>query len=144
MTLENANPRQTTTTPPRRDKSCTTGWPSRDEPQHHQHTQGVRAPHYRVVTLSQCHGQPTYRNRTERVSNYQRKFIYVEPYIVYGRIVQIFFCEERMHIGEGWTRPTTSITRATLNALGAVTAANANWTATQECEPLVLGPDTTI
>ncbi|KAF7326766.1 hypothetical protein MVEN_02595600 [Mycena venus] len=58
--------------------------------------------------------------------------------------VQIFFREERMPIEEGWTRPTTSITRASLNALGAVIIANANWTATQECEALVLGPDTTI
>ncbi|KAJ7796321.1 Cloroperoxidase [Mycena olivaceomarginata] len=58
--------------------------------------------------------------------------------------VQIFFREERMPIEEGWTRPTTSITRATLNALGAVIAANANCTVTQECEALVLGPDTMI
>ncbi|KAJ6556191.1 Cloroperoxidase [Mycena capillaripes] len=58
--------------------------------------------------------------------------------------VQVFFREERMPIEEGWTRPTTSITRASLNALGAVIMANANWTATQECEALVLGPDTTI
>ncbi|KAJ6554803.1 hypothetical protein B0H19DRAFT_891715, partial [Mycena capillaripes] len=52
--------------------------------------------------------------------------------IALKEVVQIFFRKERMPI-EGWTRPTTRITRASLNALGAVIVANANWTATQGC-----------
>ncbi|KAJ7242369.1 Cloroperoxidase [Mycena haematopus] len=58
--------------------------------------------------------------------------------------VQIFFREERLPIAEGWKRPTTTITAETLNPIQDIIFTVSNWTYTQRCEDLVLGPDLTI
>ncbi|KAF7341350.1 hypothetical protein MVEN_01871500 [Mycena venus] len=60
------------------------------------------------------------------------------------KFVQIFFREERLPIQEGWKKPKTLITAATLGALQTVIVANANWTATQACETEILGPALTL
>ncbi|KAJ7840845.1 Cloroperoxidase [Mycena olivaceomarginata] len=54
--------------------------------------------------------------------------------------VQIFFREERLPIAEGWKRSNVTINGTTMGVLSAAIRAASNWTATQECEPLVLGP----
>ncbi|KAK7039906.1 Chloroperoxidase [Favolaschia claudopus] len=57
------------------------------------------------------------------------------------KFVNIFFRENRLPIQEGWKRPKTLITAATLGALQTVIVANSNWTASASCEsPEVLGP----
>ncbi|KAJ7756088.1 Chloroperoxidase [Mycena maculata] len=58
--------------------------------------------------------------------------------------VQIFFREERLPIAEGWKRANVTITADTLNTIGDIIIAASNWTATQQCEDLVLGPTLTI
>ncbi|KAJ7122439.1 Peroxidase, family 2-domain-containing protein [Mycena epipterygia] len=58
--------------------------------------------------------------------------------------VQIFFREERLPIAEGWKKPTTLITGDTLSPLETIIKNVSEWTATQSCEPLVLGPDLTL
>ncbi|KAJ7252359.1 Cloroperoxidase [Mycena haematopus] len=58
--------------------------------------------------------------------------------------VQIFFREERLPIAEGWKRSTTTITAETLDPVQDVIFTVSNWTYTQRCEDLVLGPDLTI
>ncbi|KAJ7489169.1 Cloroperoxidase [Mycena latifolia] len=60
------------------------------------------------------------------------------------KFVQIFFREERLPIAEGWTRPTTTITAATLSPIEVIIGEASNWTATQQCEDLVLGPNITL
>ncbi|KAJ7687172.1 Cloroperoxidase [Mycena rosella] len=60
------------------------------------------------------------------------------------KFVQIFFKEERMPIAEGWKRSTTTITAETLNPIEDIVIDNSNWTFTQRCEDLVLGPELTI
>ncbi|KAJ7142481.1 Chloroperoxidase [Mycena epipterygia] len=60
------------------------------------------------------------------------------------KFVQIFFREERLPIAEGWKRPTTFITVATLSPLERQIHAASEWNATQSCEPLVLGPSLTL
>ncbi|KAJ6510803.1 Cloroperoxidase [Mycena sanguinolenta] len=60
------------------------------------------------------------------------------------KFVQIFFREERLPIAEGWKRPTTTITAETLDPIQNIIFDNSNWTYTQQCEELVLGPDLTI
>ncbi|KAJ6450979.1 Cloroperoxidase [Mycena vitilis] len=54
--------------------------------------------------------------------------------------VQIFFREERLPIAEGWMKPSTLITVDTLAPLEKAIVKASNWTATQPCEPLRLGP----
>ncbi|KAJ7481289.1 Cloroperoxidase [Mycena galericulata] len=56
------------------------------------------------------------------------------------QFVQIFFREERLPFAEGWQKPTTLITSDTLNPISHVIQNASQWTATQQCEPLVLGP----
>ncbi|KAF8217464.1 Chloroperoxidase [Mycena galopus ATCC 62051] len=58
--------------------------------------------------------------------------------------VQIFFREERLPIAEGWKRPNITITAETLDPIQNIIFAVTNWTATQQCEDLVLGPTLTI
>ncbi|KAF8193908.1 Cloroperoxidase [Mycena galopus ATCC 62051] len=58
--------------------------------------------------------------------------------------VQIFFREERLPIAEGWKRSNVTITGEILGPIGAGIFAFSNWTFTQRCEDLVLGPDLTI
>ncbi|KAF7340859.1 hypothetical protein MSAN_02115400 [Mycena sanguinolenta] len=60
------------------------------------------------------------------------------------KFVQIFFREERLPIAEGWKRPTTTITAETLDPIQNIIFDNSNWTYTQRCEDLILGPDLTI
>ncbi|KAJ6562660.1 Cloroperoxidase [Mycena capillaripes] len=60
------------------------------------------------------------------------------------KFVNIFFREERLPIQEGWKRSTTLITAETLNPIEDVVIDNSNWTFTQRCEDLVLGPTLTI
>jgi len=60
------------------------------------------------------------------------------------QFVQIFFREERLPIAEGWKRPNVTITAETLLPIEEIIFDVANWTATQSCEPLVIGPDLTI
>ncbi|KAJ7496555.1 Cloroperoxidase [Mycena latifolia] len=60
------------------------------------------------------------------------------------KFVQIFFREERMPIAEGWKRPTTTITAETLDPIENIVIDVSNWTFTQRCEDLVLGPNLTI
>jgi hypothetical protein len=62
----------------------------------------------------------------------------------FARLVQIFFREERLPVAEGWTKPTTLITIATLTPLESAIAKASNWTASQPCEPLRLGPNLTL
>jgi hypothetical protein len=61
--------------------------------------------------------------------------------ILICRFVQIFFREERLPIAEGWKRPNTMITGATLAPIEVAIGDASDWTATQQCEDLVLGPD---
>lgn len=58
--------------------------------------------------------------------------------------VQIFFREERLPIAEGWKRPNVTITAETMNDMEGIIETVSNWTFTQRCEDLVLGPDLTI
>ncbi|KAJ7252381.1 Cloroperoxidase [Mycena haematopus] len=58
--------------------------------------------------------------------------------------VQIFFREERLPIAEGWTRPTAVITADSLAPIEKIIKPASMWTATQECEPLVIGPGITL
>ncbi|KAF7350772.1 hypothetical protein MSAN_01638400 [Mycena sanguinolenta] len=58
--------------------------------------------------------------------------------------VQIFFREERLPIAEGWTRPETTITADSMVPVERIIQSAAMWTATQPCEPLVIGPTITI
>ncbi|KAJ7895617.1 Cloroperoxidase [Mycena olivaceomarginata] len=58
--------------------------------------------------------------------------------------VQIFFREERLPVAEGWTRSPTLITSASMAPMSRVIGAAAVWTATQACEPLVIGPTITL
>ncbi|KAJ7670576.1 Cloroperoxidase [Mycena polygramma] len=60
------------------------------------------------------------------------------------QFVQIFFREERLPIQEGWKRPNTTITAETLEPFEEIILTVSNWTATQLCEDLVLGPTLTI
>ncbi|KAJ7607502.1 Cloroperoxidase [Roridomyces roridus] len=56
------------------------------------------------------------------------------------KFVNIFFREERLPIEEGWKRSETQITAETMNAMSVTIHAASNWTASQACEPLVIGP----
>ncbi|KAJ7716397.1 Cloroperoxidase [Mycena maculata] len=58
--------------------------------------------------------------------------------------VQIFFREERLPIAEGWTRSNITITADALGTMEDIILVVSNWTETQQCEDLVLGPDLTI
>ncbi|KAJ7108780.1 Peroxidase, family 2-domain-containing protein [Mycena epipterygia] len=58
--------------------------------------------------------------------------------------VQIFFREERLPIAEGWKKPTTLITDDTLKPLELTIRNVSEWTQTQSCEPLILGPNLTL
>ncbi|KAJ6623664.1 Cloroperoxidase [Mycena sp. CBHHK59/15] len=58
--------------------------------------------------------------------------------------VQIFFREERLPIAEGWKKPTTLITSDTLTPLENTIHNASEWTATQACEPLRLGPNVVL
>ncbi|KAJ7264508.1 Chloroperoxidase [Mycena haematopus] len=58
--------------------------------------------------------------------------------------VQIFFREERLPIEEGWKRSDTTITAETMNDMEGIIIDNSNWTPTQLCDDLVLGPTLTI
>ncbi|KAJ7744635.1 hypothetical protein B0H16DRAFT_987834 [Mycena metata] len=60
------------------------------------------------------------------------------------KFVEIFFREERLPIAEGWKRPNTTITAESLNTIEDIIINNSNWTFTQICEDLVLGPNLTI
>ncbi|KAF7369742.1 hypothetical protein MVEN_00305900 [Mycena venus] len=52
----------------------------------------------------------------------------------------IFFRRERMPIEEGWKRSAIPITSETMAPLVGDIMAASNWTPTQACEPIVLGP----
>ncbi|KAJ7478662.1 Cloroperoxidase, partial [Mycena galericulata] len=55
--------------------------------------------------------------------------------------VQIFFREERLPIAEGWKRSNITITAETLGPMEDIILTVSNWTLTQVCEDLVLGPN---
>ncbi|KAJ7607511.1 hypothetical protein FB45DRAFT_395414 [Roridomyces roridus] len=58
--------------------------------------------------------------------------------------VNIFFREERLPIEEGWKRSEILITPETMNDMEDFIVANSNWTQSQACEPLVIGPHSII
>ncbi|KAF7303879.1 hypothetical protein MIND_00618000 [Mycena indigotica] len=60
------------------------------------------------------------------------------------QFVQIFFREERLPIQEGWRRSKRLITAESMDDMSNVIAQAANWTATQSCEDLILGPNLVI
>ncbi|KAJ7054192.1 Cloroperoxidase [Mycena amicta] len=60
------------------------------------------------------------------------------------QFVQIFFREERLPIEEGWHRSNVTITAETMNDMEGIIEDFSDWTFTQRCEDLVLGPDLTI
>ncbi|KAJ7716400.1 Cloroperoxidase [Mycena maculata] len=60
-----------------------------------------------------------------------------------SRFVRISFREERMPKAEGWKRSNIAITAETLNPIQDEIFDVSNWTATQACEDLVLGPELT-
>ncbi|KAJ7607499.1 hypothetical protein FB45DRAFT_947795 [Roridomyces roridus] len=60
------------------------------------------------------------------------------------KFVNIFFREERLPIEEGWKRSEILITPDTMNDMEDFIVANSNWTQSQACEPLVIGPDSVI
>ncbi|KAJ7493571.1 Chloroperoxidase, partial [Mycena latifolia] len=60
------------------------------------------------------------------------------------KFVQIFFREERLPIAEGWIRPKTLITADSLKPAEVIIITTSNWTQTQACEPLVIGPNLTL
>ncbi|KAJ7705605.1 Cloroperoxidase [Mycena rosella] len=60
------------------------------------------------------------------------------------KFVQIFFREERMPIAEGWTRSNVTITPETTSPIEVIVGEASNWTATQQCEDLVIGPNITL
>ncbi|KAJ6551184.1 Cloroperoxidase [Mycena capillaripes] len=51
------------------------------------------------------------------------------------------FREERLPIAEGWTRPKTTVTAETSSPIEVVIGEASEWTPTQQCEDLVLGPN---
>ncbi|KAJ7603195.1 Cloroperoxidase [Mycena polygramma] len=58
--------------------------------------------------------------------------------------VQIFFCEERMPIADGWKQSTTPITGESTGKIQNIIIENSHWTPTQKCKPLVLGPHAVV
>ncbi|KAJ7234157.1 Cloroperoxidase [Mycena rebaudengoi] len=60
------------------------------------------------------------------------------------KFVNIFFREERLPIAEGWKKPTTLVEVATTSPLEKVIRAASEWTMSQACEPLKLGPSVTL
>ncbi|KAJ6536888.1 hypothetical protein B0H19DRAFT_962722, partial [Mycena capillaripes] len=56
------------------------------------------------------------------------------------KFVHIFFREERLPIEKGWTKPTRLITVDPLTTLESAIVLASNWTVTQACERLRLGP----
>ncbi|KAF7369216.1 hypothetical protein MVEN_00249200 [Mycena venus] len=54
--------------------------------------------------------------------------------------VQIFFGEEHLPIAEGWKRSNVTITGETLSTIDTIIEEASNWTSTQLCDGLVLGP----
>ncbi|KAJ7059242.1 Cloroperoxidase [Mycena amicta] len=54
--------------------------------------------------------------------------------------VQIFFREERLPIEEGWQRSNITITSDTMSTMEGIIQEASDWTATQSCEDIVLGP----
>ncbi|KAJ7252909.1 Cloroperoxidase, partial [Mycena rebaudengoi] len=57
------------------------------------------------------------------------------------KFVDVFIREERLPIAEGWKKSTTLITAA---GLGRIIQNASEWTRTQSCEPLILGPSVTL
>ncbi|KAJ7350905.1 hypothetical protein DFH08DRAFT_806881 [Mycena albidolilacea] len=86
--------------------------------EHHEYTEGRGAADARVVALPEHHGRHLYRGGTK----------------------EIFFREEWLPIAEGWTRPATLITSAIVHPIELIILAESEWTATQACEPVVIGP----
>ncbi|KAJ7209834.1 Cloroperoxidase [Mycena rebaudengoi] len=60
------------------------------------------------------------------------------------KFVNIFFREERLPIAEGWKKSETLINTAGLEPLEQIIEDASGWTKTQSCEPLILGPSTTL
>ncbi|KAJ7123685.1 Cloroperoxidase [Mycena epipterygia] len=60
------------------------------------------------------------------------------------KFVQIFFREERLPIEEGWKRSKTLITAETTSPIEDIIHDASNWTQSQACEDLVIGPTITI
>ncbi|KAJ7493828.1 Cloroperoxidase [Mycena latifolia] len=60
------------------------------------------------------------------------------------KFVNIFFREERLPIAEGWKKSKTLITEDTLRPIGNIIHDASEWNMTQSCEPLILGPSTTL
>ncbi|KAJ7265320.1 Cloroperoxidase [Mycena rebaudengoi] len=60
------------------------------------------------------------------------------------KFVDVFFREERLPIAEGWKKSTTLITAAGLVPMGRIIQNASEWTRTQSCEPLILGPSVTL
>ncbi|KAJ7059233.1 Cloroperoxidase [Mycena amicta] len=54
--------------------------------------------------------------------------------------VQIFFREERLPIEEGWQRSNITITSDTMSTMEGIIHEASDWTPTQSCEDIVLGP----
>ncbi|KAJ7059236.1 Cloroperoxidase [Mycena amicta] len=54
--------------------------------------------------------------------------------------VQTFFREERLPIEEGWKRSNITITLDTMSTMMGIIQEASDWTPTQSCEDMVLGP----
>lgn len=121
----------------------------RDQPQHHEHGQRVRHPVPRSRILLERHGRPPHWRGAKEVSGLQHFLAFFTrsesgAYVALCRFVQIFFREERLPIAEGWTRPKTTITTQTLAPIEIAVGEASNFTATQQCEDLVIGPNAVI
>ncbi|KAJ7246048.1 Cloroperoxidase [Mycena rebaudengoi] len=60
------------------------------------------------------------------------------------KFVDVFFRAERLPIAEGWKKSTTLITANGLIPMGRIIQNASEWTRTQSCEPLILGPSVTL
>ncbi|KAJ7254570.1 Cloroperoxidase [Mycena rebaudengoi] len=58
--------------------------------------------------------------------------------------VNIFFREERLPIAEGWKKSKTLITTDGLDPIEQIIEDASEWNRTKSCEPLILGPSTTL
>ncbi|KAJ7714323.1 Cloroperoxidase [Mycena maculata] len=82
--------------------------------------------------------------RSRESSLYLSIFGNISTGVAPKEFVQIFFREERLPTAEGWKRSTTQITSETMDDMFNTILAVSNWTQTQACEDLVIGPGITI
>ncbi|KAJ6458954.1 Chloroperoxidase [Mycena vitilis] len=109
-----------------------------DESPRGQHQEGVPAAYPRVWSVPQYLRKLDHRRRAEEVSFSRAAGM---KYVLNSlpRFVNIFFREERLPIAEGWKRSPKLISVNTLDTIEHVIQNMSQWTATQSCEPLLLG-----